>query len=151
MKRFSLIFGCLFALLILGSATKNNSPENSNSISLEGVWELQHQYIYEDNEVHDTLYNLEGYRQVKMYSKGKIMWTRFNPKDTNEWFGYGTYRIVDGYLEERLEYASSEMMKIVDTVQVFRFELEMDGNTYSQISHDAEGHRYNSENYVKIE
>ena len=81
---------------------------------------------YKNNQIQDTLYNLEGYRQVKMYSKGKIMWTRFNPKDTNEWFGYGTYKIVDGYLEERLEYASNEMMKIVDTVQVFRFELEIE-------------------------
>ncbi|GAB5398817.1 MAG: hypothetical protein Aureis2KO_04020 [Aureisphaera sp.] len=149
MKRISLISGCLIALLFLGSATKSNSPENT--ISLEGVWELQHQYLFDDNQIQDTLFNLEGYRQVKMYSKGKIMWTRFNPKDTNEWFGYGTYKIVDGYLEEQLEYASNEMMKIVDTVQVFRFALEMGPNSYSQISFDADGNRYNSENYVKIE
>ncbi|MDC8002847.1 hypothetical protein POV27_02170 [Aureisphaera galaxeae] len=149
MKRISLISGCIVALLFLGSATESNSP--SNTITLEGVWELQHQFIYEENQIQDTLYNLEGYRQVKMYSKGKVMWTRFNPKDTNEWFGYGTYRIVDGYLEERLEYASNEMMKIVDTVQVFRFELELGENTYSQISHDSDGDRYNSENYKKIE
>ncbi len=149
MKRISLVSGCLIALLVLGSATKNNSPQNA--ISLEGVWELQHQFIYEENEIQDTLFNLEGYRQVKMYSKGKIMWTRFNPKDSNEWFGYGTYKIVDGYLEERLEYASNEMMKIVDTVQVFRFELELGDNTYSQVSFDADGNRYNSENYQRIE
>ena len=144
------VFGCcLLALGLFTSATYQ--PPTSDTYSLEGVWELQHQFIYENNEVQDTLYNLNGYRQVKVYSKGKVMWTRFNPSDTNEWFGYGTYRINDGMLEERLEYASNAMMQIVDTVQVFRFELEMGNNTYSQISYDSDGNKYNSENYSRIE
>ena len=79
------------------------------------------------------------------------MWSRFNPTDTNEWFGYGTYHIVDGFLEERLEYASNSMMEIVDTVQVFRFILEMGDKTYSQISLDENGNKYNAENYDRIE
>ena len=99
----------------------------------------------------DTLYNLNGYRQVKIYSKGKVMWTRFNPNDQNEWYGYGSYEIKDGYLQEQLEYASNEMMKIVDTVQVFRFQLEFGKDTYSQITLDADGNKYNSENYKRIE
>ena len=86
-----------------------------------------------------------------MYSKGKVMWTRFNPGDTNEWFGYGTYEIKDGMLHERLEYASHEMMKIVDTVQVFSFDLEMNKKSYSQISYDANGQKYVSENYRRID
>ena len=140
------------ALVLVGLLHSSSCVSTTGDpFNLEGVWELQHQFLYDDNQIQDTLYNLEGYRQVKMYSKGKIMWTRFNPKDTNEWFGYGTYKITDGYLEERLEYASNEMMKIVDTVQVFRFALEVGANTYSQISFDADGNRYNSENYVKIE
>ena len=79
------------------------------------------------------------------------MWSRYNPTDSNEWFGYGTYDVVDGVLEERLEYASNAMMKIVDTVQVFRFQLQLDKNTYSQISFDNDGKMYNSENYKRIE
>ena len=112
---------------------------------------MEHQYIYENNEILDTIYNLNGYRQVKIYSKGKVMWSRYNPTDSNEWFGYGTYDVVDGVLEERLEYASNAMMKIVDTVQVFRFQLQLDKNTYSQISFDNDGKMYNSENYKRIE
>ncbi|MEL6812131.1 MAG: hypothetical protein AAFP76_12430 [Bacteroidota bacterium] len=151
MRKTSLIICSLLGAVILVAATKKEAPQNK--ISLEGVWELKHQFLYENNEVLDTMYNLNGYRQVKMYSKNKVMWSRFSPVDTNEWFGYGTYRIVDGMLEERLEYASDAMMRIVDTVQVFRFELEMtrDKKSYSQISLDAQGNRYNSENYDRIE
>lgn len=149
MKKICLITCCLIAAIILIAAVEKDAPQNT--YTLEGVWELKHQYIFENNEILDTLYNLDGYRQVKMYSKGKVMWSRFNPTDTNEWFGYGTYRVVDGFLEERLEYASNTMMQIVDTVQVFRFELEMDENSYSQISMDDKGNRYNSENYDRIE
>ena len=135
--------------LVFISATQKERV--SNLKVLEGVWELKHQFIFENNEILDTMYNLTGYRQVKMYSKGKVMWSRYNPTDSNEWFGYGTYRVIDGMLEERLEYASNSMMQIIDTVQVFRFELEMEKNSYSQISLDDKGRRYNSENYDRIE
>lgn len=149
MKKISLITCCLIVAIIFIAAVNKDAPQNTYTI--EGVWELKHQYIFENNEILDTLYNLDEYRQVKMYSKGKVMWSRFNPTDTNEWFGYGTYRIVDGFLEEHLEYASNTMMQIIDTVQVFRFELEMDENNYSQISLDDKGNKYNSENYKRIE
>ncbi len=118
---------------------------------LEGVWELQHQFLYnENNQVSDTILNQNGYRQIKMYSKGKVMWTRFDPMDNNEWFGYGTYTINDGVLEERLEYASGPMMKIVDTTQVFKFDLVMGKDSYQQIDVDEDGHYSQSENYTKI-
>lgn len=149
MKKVSVIFGCIFAAIVLIAANKKNPP--AELISLEGVWELQHQFIFEDGKVQDTLFNLDGYRQVKMYSKGKVMWTRYNPADTNEWFGYGTYTIKNGMLEERLEYASNSMMKIIDTVQVFKFELEMKRKAYSQVSFDNDGEPYVSENYKRVE
>ena len=149
MKKLVLFACTLFIALFFISAT--HSEDQQNNYSLEGVWEMEHQFIYENNEILDTLYNLNGYRQVKMYSKGKVMWSRYNPTDSNEWFGYGTYQVKDGILEEQLEYASNEMMKIVDTVQVFRFELKIDKDTYSQISFDNDGKKYNSENYKRIE
>ncbi|MCB0457646.1 MAG: hypothetical protein R2776_05400 [Flavobacteriaceae bacterium] len=149
MKKFALLaFSLVLALLCISAIKTENIQSN---YSLEGVWEMEHQYIYENNEILDTIYNLNGYRQVKIYSKGKVMWSRYNPTDSNEWFGYGTYDVVDGVLEERLEYASNAMMKIVDTVQVFRFQLQLDKNTYSQISFDNDGKMYNSENYKRIE
>ena len=119
--------------------------------SLEGVWELINHQMYENGQVSEILENENGYRQVKIYSKGKVMWTRFDPSDTNEWFGYGTYTVKDGILEEQLEYASGPMMKIVDTTQVFRFELIMEKSSYQQISFDEEGNQIEGESYKRIE
>ena len=136
-------------VVILLSASNKNDTINSSS--LEGVWELEYQYIWENNEIVDTLYNFDGYRQVKMFSKGKVMWTRYNPADSNEWFGYGTYEIKGNILEEQLEYASDAMMKIVDTVQVFRFEVDFTSKGYSQTSLDDQGNRYNTETYKRVE
>lgn len=147
-KLLILIFSVCFLILLISAASKESAIQPN---SLEGVWELQHQYIYDNNEILDTLYNLNGYRQVKMYGKGKVMWTRYDPTDSSEWYGYGSYEIVDGVLEERLEYASNAMMKIVDTVQVFRFQLELGKDTYSQTSFDNEGKKYNTENYIRLE
>ena len=149
MKKLSLIVLSILCASIFIAFT-NDEPTVGHT-SLEGVWEKKHQYIYENNEVQDTLFDVNGKRQVKIYTDGKVMWSRFSPKDVNEWFGYGSYEIVDGFLEERLEYASNAMMKIVDTTSVFRFELILDNNTYSQISLDEDGNRYNSENYERIE
>ena len=149
MKKISLIFLSLCcAVIFMSSTIEQPAPAH---LSLEGVWEMKHQYIYENNVIQDTLFDVNGKRQVKMYSNGKVMWSRFSPKDANEWFGYGSYEIVDGFLEERLEYASNAMMKIVDTTDVFRFELVVEKNSYSQISLDENGDRYNSENYTRIE
>lgn len=149
MKKIAILFfSVIFLFTLLSTSSKETTISNN---SLQGVWELEHQFIYDNNETLDTLYNLNGYRQVKMYSKGKVMWTRYDPSDSSEWYGYGSYDIVDGILEERLEYASNAMMKIVDTVQVFRFQLEMDKDSYSQISFDNDGKKYNAENYKRIE
>lgn len=144
-----LFFSCylMVATLVMG----DGRTITDEKASLEGVWELQNQQMYENGTVSETMENENGYRQVKMYSKGKVMWTRNDPSDSNEWFGYGTYSIKDGMLEERLEYASGPMMKIVDTTQVFRFELIIEKKAYQQIELDEDGNRFQGESYVRLE
>lgn len=141
----------LFGVCFFSPVTRQNKATVTEPYNLEGVWELKHQFLYEDNQISDTILNQNGYRQIKIYSKEKVMWTRFDPKDNNEWFGYGTYAIKDGILEERLEYASGPLMKIVDTIQVFRFELMMDSNSYQQINIDKNGQYTLAENYSRVE
>lgn len=148
MKKFSVLLSGIVLAIILIAATTNNTTHDPR---LQGVWELQDQYFYENGEVTDTMASMHGYRQVKMYSHSKIMWTRYNPTDSLEWFGYGSYKIVDGWLEETIEYGSNPMMAAIDTITVFRFELEFGDNTFKQIAMDDEGQRYFSENYKKIE
>ncbi|WP_396597453.1 hypothetical protein [Dokdonia sp. R86516] len=140
-------FYVMGATLITSDGWNTDEP----TMSLEGVWELENQQMYENGMLSEMLPNENGYRQVKMYTKGKVMWTRNDPSDSNEWFGYGTYTVADGFLEERLEYASGPMMNIVDTTQIFRFELVMGANSYQQIQLDEEGNRAEGESYIRIE
>jgi len=138
-------------MLLLVSATNITSSKLQNASSLEGTWELINRYNYDESGVSDTLQNINGYRQVKIYSKGKVMWTRYSPDDPAEWFGYGSYTNTEDELEERLEYGSSVMMGIQDTVQIFTFELILDKDRYSQISLDDDGNRTFAENYRRID
>lgn len=139
----------MFLLAVSAVSLMSLRPQSENS--LEGTWELVNRYNWEDGNVSDTLPNTNGYRQIKIYSKGKVMWTRHSPDDPNEWFGYGSYTVNDGHLEEQLEYGSETMMKIQDTVKVFKFELLLDEDSYSQFTVDEEGNRSFSENYRRID
>ncbi|RDY61154.1 hypothetical protein [Flagellimonas nanhaiensis] len=146
------IFGLVLLLLVLISATEQTSHKPENMHSIEGTWELQSFYNYDDGiNISDTVAKAEGYRQVKMYYNGKIMWSRHSPQDSLEWFGYGRYRITSDSLIETLEYGSTSMMRALDTLRVFTFELELTDETYSQISFDEEGNRTFSENYKRID
>lgn len=145
------LLGLVFLMFLLVSATNFTSSKPQTNTSLEGTWELESRFIYDGQNVSDTILNSNGYRQVKIYSKGKVMWTRFSPDDPAEWFGYGKYTNTESSLEEQLEYASEAMMKIVDTVQIFRFELHLEQNNYSQITLDEEGIPISSENYYRID
>lgn len=144
-----LFFSCYLMVATLVSGDGRNTIDEK--LTLEGVWELQNQQMYENDALSEVMENENGYRQVKIYSKGKVMWTRNDPSDSNEWFGYGTYTIKDGMLEERLEYASGPMMKIVDTTQVFLFEIHIEKNEYQQIQLDENGHRFHGESYTRVE
>ncbi len=145
------LLGLVFLMLILVSATNITSSKLQTANSLEGTWELINRYNYDESGVSDTLQNVNGYRQIKIYSKGKVMWTRYAPDDPSEWFGYGSYTNTENELEERLEYGSAVMMGIQDTVNIFKFELILDEDNYSQISLDEDGKRYFSENYRRID
>ncbi len=146
------LLGLVFLMLILISSTEfTSSKQQTNADSLEGTWELINRFNYTDGNVSDTIFNTNGYRQVKIYSKGKVMWTRHSPDDPNEWFGYGSYTNTADELEERLEYGSATMMSIQDTIKIFTFELHLHEDSYSQISLDESGMPTFSENYQRID
>lgn len=137
--------------LVCTSFIKNNQSGNSfQKYTLDGTWELIDQYTYDGMEVTDTILNTDGYRQIKMYYNGKVMWTRFVPKDSVEWFGYGSFYTKDSTLTETLEYGSASMMRIIDTMRVFTFELHLEKDFYKQITVDEEGSRIFSENYKRV-
>ncbi|MEL6918124.1 MAG: hypothetical protein AAFO99_10395 [Bacteroidota bacterium] len=144
------LLGLVFLMLILISAAKLTSLKPQNELSIEGTWELINRYNYDGLNVSDTIQNTNGYRQIKMFHEGRVMWTRFSPDDPVEWFGYGRYKSTGDQLEESLEYGSDAMMKVIDTTVVFMFELQLDEDNYSQFTLDEEGNRIFAENYKRI-
>lgn len=145
------ILGLVFLMLVFMSAKELTSPKPTTIAGLEGAWELVSHYNYDGEQITDTISLANGYRQIKMYSNGKVMWTRYVPKDEQEWFGYGTYEAEQNSLSETLEYGSASMMKIIDTMRTFSFELQLNADTFSQITLDENGHRTFSENYKRIQ
>ena len=143
----------IFLLLLLVSATSLTEEKIDNfHPSIEGTWELVSFYNYVDGvNVSDTVPASDGYRQIKMYYNGKVMWTRYVPTDSVEWFGYGSYEVNDNTLTERLEYMSASMRKIANANMEWNMELDLKANTFSQIFIDEEGNRVNSENYKRID
>ena len=143
----------IFLLLLLVSATSLTEEKIDNfHPSIEGTWELVSFYNYVDGvNVSDTVPASDGYRQIKMYYNGKVMWTRYVPTDSVEWFGYGSYEVNDNTLTERLEYMSASMRKIANENMEWNMELDLKANTFSQIFIDEDGNRVNSENYKRID
>lgn len=146
------IFGLLILLLIFVSASGISESNSQSEPTLEGTWELISFYNYdEEGNISDTVPTTAGYRQIKMYYNGKVMWTRYVPTDSVEWFGYGSYSATENSLTETLEYMSASMTRIADTLRMFNFELDLNENSYSQITIDDEGKRSFSENYKRLD
>ena len=151
--------GLVLLIVILVTATLFTSSKPHTMHSIEGTWELQNFYNYVDDEISDTVPLAEGYRQVKMYYNGNIMWSRTTLDQSSEpdgndvvgRFGYGTYKITNDELIETIEYGDVGMMRALDTMRVFTFELVLGDDTYSQISIDEDGSRTFSENYKRID
>lgn len=137
----------LFALFLSVVSMSTTPPESLHS--LEGTWELRSFCNYADNEA-DTINLEEGYRQVKMYYNGRVMWSRTDPNDTIGRFGFGTYQITTDELIENIEFGDHYFMDNLGPTQ-FRFQLVLDDDSYSQITLDEEGNPTFSENYKRID
>ena len=147
MKKFLKIISVPL-LLIFAAVITSSKPNSMHTI--QGTWELDSFYFYEGDNI-DTVDKADGYRQVKMYYDGRVMWSRYVPQDSIGRFGYGSYKITDKELIETIEYGDAGMMSALDTMRVFTFELVLGDNSYSQINRDENGNRTFSENYTRID
>ena len=152
----------IISLLLLIVSSCKNSKENTNAdietsqvtteeYSLKGAWELKGFYNYKDNVVVDSFSNNTIARQVKMYTDGKVMWCKLRPKDSIEFFGYGSYSYKDGILTEVLEFGSAFMNEVIAEQKEFTFQLDLKSNKFEQIEIDEDGDKIYSENYIRIE
>lgn len=146
MMRYSKIWViCFVASFVLLQPDKGLAQQAKD---LEGVWELVSFNKYKEGVIQDTTKLWKGYKQVKMYSKGYVMWVRDTPEGHDEWYGYGTY-ISDGEtLVENLQFGSDMLMKSYKPD--FEFELILSKDSFRQITRDKNGVRVSAENYRRI-
>ena len=152
MKTFISMF--LLALILYSCKTESTTEDSiiiETNESLIGTWELVGFYNYKNNIIRDSFRTNNDYRQVKMYTTSKVMWSKSVPKDSIEWFGYGPYELNDNTLTEVLDYGSKIMSEIIQERKEFVYEIDLSKNTFIQIEIDEDGNRIYSENYKRIE
>ncbi|GGK33949.1 hypothetical protein GCM10007962_30470 [Yeosuana aromativorans] len=139
------------------TSCKNNSDSdvnmktNSEELTMNGVWKLASYYNYKDNQIVDTIKASDEYKQIKIYTKSKVMWSRYKEADSVDWFGYGDYFIKEDSLTEILDFGSKSMNKAIKEQKRFVFELKLNQNKFSQVQIDEEGNPIYAENYERIE
>lgn len=133
----------------VSKADKN--PKNTTKTVLEGNWEMVGFYNYRDDKIVDSFKTNEGYRQVKMFNKNKVMWSKLVPSDSIEWFGFGSYTATDSTLTEVMQYGSKVMNTVIAEQKEFNYKLIVTKNTFSQISINEDGSKIYSENYVRLD
>lgn len=101
--------------------------------------------------VSDSFASSQANRHIKIFTPSKVMWCRNIAIDSTEWFGYGHYTLTDSLLTEELEYGSVEMSKYISKNPKFTFHYDLEGDKFSQIQYDADGHPLFAENYIRLE
>ena len=97
---------------------------------IEGVWELSSRYWYLDD---DTLYADPPNGTIhKIYFDGYMMWTLEPGADSSEWHGFGTYRISNDTLIEKLLSMSLPLQQAMGTDEEAVLTIEYGEDFYKQ-------------------
>ena len=126
-KRLILLF-LLFPVFIAcnqQSDEGNFNKDNQGFDPIEGVWELTNQYWVKDG---DTLYLGPDEIPVKhkIYLDGYVIWTDEPSSDSLEWHGYGTYRLSNDSLIEKLVSMSLPMKAELGSEDEIIYQIEFD-------------------------
>lgn len=157
MKTKLILLGCLLSLICSCNNVKDEKAELvikkpiKEKFSLKGTWERLSYYNYVDGKVKDTFKTTKDNRHIKVFTDTKVMWCRFIPSDSTDWFGYGTYTIKDNILTEVLDYGSKTMSAHIANDSAFVFTLDLSKDYLSQVKIDDEGQPVFAENYHRIE
>ena len=150
------LFIVIFMFLI---SCKENQVTDKKIIEVEivetptlvGTWEMIGLYNYRNNQVVDSFKTREGNRQVKMYTKSRVMWSKLVPADSTEYFAYGAYTLNDSILKETLDYGSKTMNQVIGLRKDYMYKIVLDKDKFSQIEIDDDGNRIYSENYKRVD
>ena len=146
---------CSFILLCTSCQDQKEQTEQfeaePENLTLEGAWEMVGFYNYDNNVIVDSFNTQNGYKQVKMFTDNKVMWSKKMPSDSTDWFGYGSYILKDSTLLEIMDYGSKIMNQVIAERKEFKYQIILDKNEFSQIEMDEDGNLVYSENYRRID
>ncbi|WP_370478546.1 hypothetical protein [Tamlana flava] len=154
--RKNLFFVLVLSLFFIGckNDAKSTTPEVMDELtevhSLEGAWELVSFLNYRDDGQVDSIKSSNDFKQMKMFSETKIMWSRLRTWDSLDWFGVGDYTYKDGILTENLEYGSKAMMERINADKAWDWEITIDENSFTQITRDSLGQPVYAEIYNRV-
>ena len=132
------------------SANLDKAINKTETPTLKGAWELSSFLNYREDGTVDTIKSSNSFKQMKMFSKTKIMWSRLRTMDSLDWFGVGNYTFKDGILTEVLDYGSKAMNSRIKAKKNFIFNIILEENTFTQIEYDSIGKPIYAEKYLRI-
>ena len=121
-------------LICIGCNQKTDTTASNETLELidpmEGVWEQTNYYFLANG---DTIFTSDTRVQHKIYLDGYIMWTADPAPDSSEWHGYGTYRLKNDTLFERLLSMSMPMKAQMESDDEAILIIEYDENSFKQM------------------
>ena len=123
-----ILFTCCMACNQLSDKGASNKDVRDVD-PVEGVWELSNRYWVQYG---DTIYADVVGVQHKIYFDGYVMWTADPGTDSSEWHGYGTYRLSNDTLIEKLSSMSLTMEEMMGSEDEALLIIEYDKNYYKQ-------------------
>ena len=150
-KLKKLIIFSLILFVSCGETPKKEQTEISESSKVEGVWERRGTIQYINSKPIDTVFygiddtgEVEGFRNVKIYSEGNIFWLNNSPSNT-PWKGgpggYGKYKIEKDQMVEYMSHGTGGMGDYLNYVKDstglnsirFPFDYSVSEKNYVQI------------------
>lgn len=150
---------CIIIIGILSFTGCNNDVKQTNTVkqkenkellTLEGAWEIDSYINYRGDGKVDTINSSNEIKQMKMFSKTKVMWSKLREWDSLDWFGVGDYTYKDGILIETLEYGSKPMRNRIASKEPFDFDIIINENSFTQIETDSMGNPIYAETYHRV-
>lgn len=149
---------CIMLIGLLAFISCNNNSKQTNTVeqennellTLEGAWEIESYINYRGDGNVDTINSSNEIKQMKMFSKTKVMWSKLREWDSLDWFGVGDYTYKDGILTETLEYGSKPMRNRIASKEPFDFDIIISENSFTQIEMDSMGNPIYAETYHRV-
>jgi hypothetical protein len=157
----------VFSLVLFGSCAETPKKEvtkSNDAPQIDGVWERKGTIQFVNGKPVDTLFygiddtgEEEGFRNVKVYSEGNVLWVNNANDKANPWGapgGYGKFEISKDTLTEFMSHGCGGMGAMLqyqkDSLGVsslkFPFGYYLDDNTYTQLG----GRVPNTENNIQF-